>query len=136
MAENNNPLLQYQEQAIRTMSRGELLVRLFDEELKNLKYAAILFRAGNPEGGKKCTTKCKSILNYLCAILDDSYSLSADLRKVYSYFIAEIIKADVSLDADALDRIAPMMRDYRDAWAQAERLSRMQKKGKEKSQSF
>jgi flagellar protein FliS len=135
MAEGTNPILQYQEQAISTMSRGELLVRLFDEELKNLKYASILFRRGNLEAGKRCTAKCKDILNYLCAILDDRYSISADLRKVYAYFIGEIIKAGISHDADALDRIAPAIRDYRETWARAERLSRMQNKGKGESRS-
>jgi flagellar protein FliS len=136
MAESNNPILQYREQAISTMSKGELLVKLFDEELKNLKYASMLFQNGNCEAGKKCTTKCKDILNYLCAILDDKYSLSADLRKVYSYFICEIIRADTSRDAAPLDKITPMIQDLRETWAQAEKLSRMQNnKGKGKSQS-
>lgn len=107
MAESNNPILQYREQAIRTMSKGELLVKLFDEVLKNLKYASMLFRSENYDAAKKCTTKCKDILNYLCAILDDKYSLSEDLRKVYSHFIGEIIKADVDHDADALDGLIP-----------------------------
>lgn len=130
MGGSKNPILQYQEQAVNTMSKGELLVKLFDEVLKNMKGASMFFRSGNQEAAKKCTTKCKNILNYLCAILNDSYSLSADLRKVYSYFIGEIIKADVAHNADALDRIVPQIRDYREAWAQAERLSRLQNKGK------
>ena len=135
MADSNNPILQYREQAINTMSKGELLVKLFDEELKNLKYAAMLFKSENFEAARKCTTKCKDILNYLCAILDDKYSLSADLRKIYSHFIGEIIKADVSHDAEILEKITPMVQDLRETWAQAEKLSRMQNKEKGKSQS-
>ena len=135
MADSNNPIRQYREQAIRTMSKGELLVKLFDEELKNLKYAAMLFRNGKYEAGKKCTTKCKNILNYLCAILDDKYSISANLRIIYSHFIGEIIKADVSHDAETLEKIIPVVQDLRETWAQAEKLSRIQNKSKGKSQS-
>ena len=39
-----NPIMQYQEQAINTMSKGELLIKLYDEILKNINYASILLK--------------------------------------------------------------------------------------------
>ena len=125
MADNNRLILQYQEQSISTMSRGELLVRLYDELLKNLKHASALFGEGQDEPAKKCTGKARDIVNYLYAILDDRYSLSANLKRIYSHLLGQIIKANVAADGEALDTVIPTVRELRDAWAQAEKTTRM-----------
>lgn len=136
MADNNRLILQYQEQSISTMSKGELLVRLYDELLKNLKHASVLFGEGQSEPAKKCTEKAKDIVNYLYAILDDRYSLSSSLKRIYSHLLGQIIKANVSGNAEALSSVIPTVQELRDAWAQAEKTMRMQQnggKGKERA---
>lgn len=44
MSESSDLIMKYQEQAINTMSRGELIIRLYDELIKNLKYASIFLK--------------------------------------------------------------------------------------------
>lgn len=124
MANNNNLILQYQEQSILTMSRGELLVKLYDELLKNLKYASILLGKGQKEPAQKCTAKAKDIINYLYAILDDKYSISVNLKQIYSHVLGQIIKANVSGTPESIDQILPTVQDLRDAWVQAEKKTR------------
>ncbi|MFU0831588.1 MAG: Flagellar export chaperone FliS [Oscillospiraceae bacterium] len=127
MADNYNLIKQYQEQSVLTMSRGELLIKLYDELLKNLKYASMLLGKKQTEPAKKCTTKAKDIINYLFAILDDKYSVSANLKQIYSHFLAQIIKANVSGEPSSLDEIIPTVQELRDAWAKAEKATRSQK---------
>lgn len=135
MAGTNPLILQYQEQEINTMSRGELLIKLYDELIKNLKYGALLFGQNNPEAAKKCTTKCRDILNYLIVILNGQYPISNQLRSIYSFMVGQIIQANVRNQADYLEKILPTAQELRDAWVQAEKIVRMQNSGKGKERS-
>ncbi|MCI1965339.1 MAG: flagellar export chaperone FliS [Oscillospiraceae bacterium] len=125
MADPNNLIMQYQEQSILTMSRGELVVKLYDELLKSLRHACILFDQKQPEAAKKQTTKAKNIVNYLFATLDDKYSISANLKQIYSHVLGQIIKANVSESSDSLNKIIPTLQGLRTSWAQAEKATRM-----------
>lgn len=135
MADNNRLILQYQEQSISTLSRGELLVRLYDELLKNLRQASVLFGRGQNEPARKRTEKARDIVNYLYAILNDRYSLSARLKRIYSHLLGQIIRANVSGSGEPLDAVIPAVRELRDAWAQAEKLTRMQNGGRRKERA-
>lgn len=135
MAGTNPLIMQYQEQEINTMSRGELLIKLYDELIKNLRYGALLFGQNNPESAKKCTAKCKDILNYLIVILNNDYPISEQLRGIYSFMIGQIIQANVHAQAEYLEKILPTAQELRDAWVQAEKTVRMQNSGKGKERS-
>lgn len=135
MAGTNSMISQYREQEINTMSRGELLIKLYDELIKNLKYGALLFGQNNPEAAKKCTAKCRDILNYLIVILNNQYPISQQLQNIYSFMIGQIIQANVHGQADYLEKILPTAQELRDAWVQAEKTVRMQNSGKGKERS-
>lgn len=135
MAGTNSMISQYREQEINTMSRGELLIKLYDELIKNLKYGALLINQNNLEAAKKCMTKSRDILNYLIVILNHQYSISEQLQSIYSFMIGQIIQANVHAQADYLDKILPMAEELRDAWVQAEKTVRMQNSGKGRERS-
>ena len=122
---NGNLIEKYQEQAIATMSRGELIVTLYDETIKNLKHASVLFGQGNAEAAKKCTKKCQNILNYLVTVLDGNYDLSQRLRRMYSYMIGQIIITDATGDPSKIDAIVPQLEELRGAWSEAEKRLRV-----------
>lgn len=123
-------IMQYQTQALNTMSRGELLVKLYDGELKDLKYASILLKQKDSGRAREYLTKSKNIFNYLIAILNDKYSLSANLRIIYLHLLGQIILASAYGDASYIDKIIPTVQDLRDAWDQAEKKVQMQNKKK------
>lgn len=123
---NGSLIEKYQEQAIATMSRGELIVTLYDEVIKNLKYASTLFSKGDADAARKCTKKCKNILNYLVAVLDGNYDLSQRLRRMYSYMIGQIIITDATEDPSKIDAIVPQLEELRGAWSEAEKSLRVQ----------
>jgi flagellar protein FliS len=135
MAGTNPLIMQYREQEINTMSRGELLIKLYDELIKNMRYGALLFNQNNPESAKKYTTKCKDILNYLVVILDNQYPIAEKLRNIYSFMIGQIIQANVHNQGDYLEKILPMAQELRDAWVQAEKTVQMQNSGKGRERS-
>lgn len=124
MAYGNGSLIEkYQEQAIGTLSQGELIVRLYDEMIKNLKYASTLFPT-NADAAQKCSKKCRNILNYLIVILNGKYDLSTRLGKIYSHMIGQIILTEATGDTSHIDAIVPQLEDLRSAWAEAEKQLR------------
>lgn len=123
-------IMQYQAQAFSTMSKGELLVKLYDGEIKDLKYASILLKQKDADRAREFLTKGKNILNYLTAILNDKYSLSENLRTIYLHLIGQIVLASAYGDASYIDKIIPTVQGLRDAWAEAEKKVQIQNKKK------
>ncbi len=122
---NNDLIMKYQEQAISTMSKGELVIALYDEVLKNLKYGSLLIKQNNTAAAGKCTTKCRNIINYLIVTLDPKYGISATLSRTYSYLLGQIILGTAKNDASYLDKIIPQVQELRDAWVQTEKKVRL-----------
>lgn len=122
-----NQILHYKEQAITTMSKGEQLVALYNEALKNLHYGSQMLKEENYETAQKCTEKSKRIFNYLSSILDDKYEISGQLYQLYYFINQEIIRAEIKRDASALDGIIPLVEELTDTWIQAEKLTHMHK---------
>lgn len=123
----SNPIQQYKQQAISTMSQGEQLVVLFDEALKNLHYGSMMMKNENYVTSRKCTLKCKNIFSYLSAVLDHKYSLAENLEELYTFFIQQIERAEAKLDPTLLDELVPLVEDMRDTWVQADKLAHMNK---------
>ena len=122
-----NPIQQYKQQAVNTMSQGEQLLLLFDEAIKNLRYGAKLLRENNFPVAQKCTDKCKRIFLYLSSILDGQYSISKELYQLYYFINQEIIRAEIKQDGDILEKLLPLVENMRETWAEAEKISHMHK---------
>ncbi|QEY33688.1 flagellar export chaperone FliS [Caproiciproducens galactitolivorans] len=122
-----DPIRQYKTQSINTMSKGEQLVMLFNEALKNLHYGSMMFKEKNYETAEKCTDKCKQIFTYLSSILDWNYSISKELYDLYYFFNQQIIKAEVKRESSYLDELVPLVENMRDTWSEAEKLCHMKK---------
>lgn len=120
-----DPIHQYKEQSVLTMSKGEQLVALFNEALKNLRYGSRLMKEGNFDVATRCTEKSKKIFTYLSSILDNKYDVSAQLYQLYYFVNQETIRAEIKRDATVLDGVIPLVEELSDTWTQAEKLSHM-----------
>ncbi|HCR44587.1 MAG TPA: flagellar export chaperone FliS [Ruminococcaceae bacterium] len=127
---DNDLIMQYQAQAFNTMSRGELLVRLYDGAIKDLKYASMLLKQNDSGRAREFLNKSKNILNYLIVILNDKYSISANLKTIYMNCLGQVVLSSAYGDASYIDKIIPTLQELRDAWAEAEKKVQMQNKGK------
>ncbi|WP_312693456.1 flagellar export chaperone FliS [Caproiciproducens sp.] len=122
-----DPIMQYKQQSINTMSKGEQLITLLNEALKNLHYGSIMLKDKNYATAQKCTEKSKKIFSYLSSVLDWNYEVTNDLYQLYYFFNQQIIKAEVKRDAAVLDELVPLVEKMRDTWEEAEKLSHMNK---------
>ncbi|MCR4925514.1 MAG: flagellar export chaperone FliS [Clostridiales bacterium] len=125
--EGYNQIKQYEEQAIYTMSRGELLIKLFDEALKNMRCASAFMKNSDEENTEKCLNKARDIFSYLSSILDNKYEISYNLHQLYYFINQEIIRSGIKRDPQIIDNVIPLVEDMRETWVEAEKLVHMQK---------
>ena len=111
----------YKAQAVSSMSKGEQLVLLYEEALKNLKYSCVMLEKENYDTFFKCKKKSKDVFTYLLSILNFNYELSNNLFDLYNFFNKEIIRAEVEKNSEPIESIIPMVSELKDAWIQADK---------------
>lgn len=119
--------LNYVEQTSITATPGELLIMLWNAEIKNIKIAIISIRSNRiPEAHEKIM-KAQAIIDELIYSLDTRYEISNELSKLYSFIKSELIAANLKKDVEKLEEILPLVTEMRDTWQEAYKLSRINK---------
>lgn len=120
----NNPYDRYKQQSVMTMTPGEMLLKLYDETIKQLHVAISFIEEGDITKSNVALQKAQRIINYLTTTLDFKYEISNNLAALYAYFIRMIMKANVKKDTSVLKEILPMIADLRDAYSKADVMAR------------
>ncbi|MBR6834976.1 MAG: flagellar protein FliS, partial [Oscillospiraceae bacterium] len=77
----SNPYNNYKEQAIMTMTPGELIIVLYEECIKMLNHAVFYIEEKNdPDEADKAIRKAQRIIHYLDGILDYKYEIASNLH--------------------------------------------------------
>ena len=116
-----NPYQKYQQQSIMTMTPGELLLKLYDETVKQLRYAEDALRQKQYERANTSLQKAQRIISHLNKTLSMEYEIAQNLEALYDFFIYKITQANIHKDASHIEEILPMVTELRDAFAQAEK---------------
>lgn len=121
-----NPYEAYTQQSVMTMTPGEMLNKLYDETVKQLRYAEVYLEKKDYGKVNGALQKAQRILNYLRNTLDFQYEVSKGLDALYEYFIQQIVKANIHKDAAPLAEIIPMLSELQQTFIQADKLARKQ----------
>lgn len=118
----------YREQQVSTASRGQLLLMAYDGMLRFLADGRRAMAERRFEAQSTCLTKTQALLLELTAALDHSVNpqLAGNLDNLYRYMYERLVQANVRDDVAALDEVARMLADLREAWAEADRATRTQ----------
>lgn len=119
-----NPYMKYKQQSVMTMTQGEMVVKLYDELIKQLNSGCMYIEKSDIGGRNTALQKAQRIINHFRVTLNFDVAMSKDLDALYDYFISRVIAANVKSDAAALQEILPMVEELRDTFSQAERRSR------------
>ncbi|MFZ2537501.1 MAG: flagellar export chaperone FliS [Oscillospiraceae bacterium] len=120
-----NPYERYKQQSVMTMTQGEMLIKLWDETLKQLSSGVIFIEKKDFSQSNKALQKAQQIINHLRATLNFKYEMSNDLDALYEFFISKIVEANIQKASNPIEEILPMITELRDSFAQAERSARM-----------
>lgn len=122
-----NPYEQYKKNSISTMTKGELLLLVYDELIKKLNQSIVFIKDKEFNQSKIYLEKSRKIINHLMISLDEQYEISESLNELYFFFNKELIKASSFNDAKYVEEILPMVKDLRDTWAEADKIAKASK---------
>ena len=111
---NQNGYQQYKAQSVATMTKGEMLLLLYDELAKRLT-------SQDYEIFEASVTRSKEIVRYLNDTLDRSYQIAGELYRVYDFFLYELSRLQASRNKSIIGELKPLIKDIRDAFAEAEK---------------
>ena len=116
----------YKEQAVNTMTAGEMLNLLYEEIIKRLRKAEILAKHSDFDNFEKEVKRAQEIVAYLNATLDRKYPISLELARFYSFFNYQMARLAAGRNLELVNEIIPLVEDLRTAYKQADKLSREQ----------
>lgn len=124
----SNPYQQYKEQSLSTMAPGEILVKLYDETIKQMRIAELGIEKNDLGSLNKALNRAQAILATLEDSLNNDYEVSANLRNLYVFIAKQLLEANVKKDTSYIKECIPLVRELRDSFDQAEKLSRIQQR--------
>lgn len=110
---------QYKEQSIYTMTQGELLNLLYDELMKRLLRAEIALKDKNFELFDASVLRSREIVQYLKDTLNRKYPISAELSRMYDFFLYELSRISAGRDEKVIAELKPLVQDLREAFREA-----------------
>lgn len=124
-----NPYEKYQQQMITTMTQGEMLLKLYDEVLKQIEVARHSIATENIAEMDAAVTKAERIIRYLRSVLDFRYPVSGALAKLYDFFCQQLVMANIKKDSNLLSEIEPLIRELRGTFEECAKMDRVERSG-------
>lgn len=124
----SNPYQVYKNQSLQTLTKGEILVKLFEEASKQINFAVLLTDKQDAVGAYNCVSKAQKIVSTLRNSLDMNYAISINLADIYLFVNDELGKALIAKDTDTLKRLAGILDNLKDGFKEADRIARSQKR--------
>lgn len=113
----------YKNQAVSTMTPGEMLGLLYDELLKRLTRAELALGKKDYELFDQSMKRSTEIVNYLKNTLNYDYQISVELNRMYDFFLYEFSRINAGRNVDVILEVRPLIVELRDAFKEAQKLS-------------
>ena len=110
----------YKQQSILTAPRGQLVVMLYDGCVRFLSQAAHAMRAGDAAEAGVRLSRAEAIVDELLTTLDLEQGgvVASRLQGIYVWSTQTLVKARLDQDPAAIDGVAELFGELREAWAQ------------------
>lgn len=122
-----NPYEKYQQQVVTTMTQGDMLLKLYDEAIKQIGIARAAIEDKKIEPMAIALEKTERIIRYLESTLDFRYSVSDNLSQLYSFFYTQLVLANVKKDVKPLNDIEPLIQELRETFCQCDKMNRAER---------
>ena len=116
---NYSGLQNYKDQSVMTMTQGELLIVLFDELIKRLTRAEFAMDNNKLDVFDQSIDRSQEIVEYLKASLDFNYEISAEINRMYDFFLYEISRIKAGRKKEIIAELKPLVKELRDTFEEA-----------------
>lgn len=121
----NNPYEKYKNNAIFTATPEELTLMLYEGALKFCNQALAALEGQDVTRAHDLIIRVQDIIREFQITLDMKYEISAQLNVLYDYLFDRLVQANIKKDAAILEEVRGHLRDMRDTWREAMKLSRI-----------
>lgn len=111
----------YREDALNTMTQGELLLLLYDELVKRLTQAELMLEKEQYPAFETAVDKATAIIHYLDDTLDRQYDIGRQLARLYEYFCYELSRVKNGRNKTELERVKRMAGELRESFRTADK---------------
>ncbi len=119
-----NLFQQYKAQTLETLTKGEIVVKLFEEASKQISMGIFFSNNGNTYKSYNCIAKAQKIIKTLDFSLDMKYAISIELRDMYLFLHEKLGKAAADKDTALMKELLSLVDDLKVTFRQAEKLAR------------
>lgn len=114
--------------AIESLSKEDVVIKLFEEAAKQLKMAAIFTEREEFVKTYNCIAKCQKIISSLQSSLDMKYPISIELDEMYGFIYSKLGDASVSRDLQLMQDIYKLIVELKDSFEEANKMNNSLKK--------
>lgn len=118
---------QYKSQSLETLTKGEIVVKLFEEASKQISMGIFFANNGNAPKSFSSIVKAQKIIQTLNISLDRKYTISSELGDMYLFFHQKLAEANTSKDITLMREILALVDELKVTFRQAEKLARVQR---------
>lgn len=118
----------YQQSHVRTSSRGDLLIALYDGAIRYAHAAKQAIENKNPAAKGHAVSGVINILQELAGTLHhhDAPEICQSLKQLYTYYMGQLQVAGMKMDPKPVDEVIEQLSGLRDTWSQAVSKARQQ----------
>jgi flagellar protein FliS len=116
-----NAYEKYKTQEVTTASPVGLIVMLYNGCIKRLKLARMAIEKKDYEDANNNFKKAEDIIDELMASLDLKYEIARNLLSLYVFIYEEIVRINISKDAEKIEPLLKILSSLRDTWVKVEK---------------
>ena len=125
--QQTNLYQQYKAQSLETLTKGEIVVKLFEEASKQIGMGIFYENHGNTFKSFNCIVKAQKIIQSLDFSLDRKYDISLELSEMYLFIHTKLGEAGAKKDVTLMKDLLSLVDELKVTFRQAEKLARVQK---------
>ena len=122
---NNNPYMRYQQNTIATASGPELTLMLYNGAIKFCNIAIDEINKKNVPKAHESLIRVQDIILELKITLNKKYPIALEMEQLYDYIYELLVSANITKDIGKIEEACTLIRNYRDAWQEAMKISKM-----------
>lgn len=119
----------YKRQQIMTATPEALTLMLYNGALRFMSEGKEALEKKDYESANNSIIKAEKIITEFRVTLDFDYEIAHQLLPLYNYVYNCLVQGNLDSDATKIDEAASIIRELRDAWAQAMKKARAEKAG-------
>ncbi|MDD2189676.1 MAG: flagellar protein FliS [Eubacteriales bacterium] len=116
---------QYKAHSLETLTKGEIVVKLFEETSKQINMGILFTENRNAPKAYNCIAKAQKIIQALDFSLDMKYAVSIELRDMYLFLHQKLGEAIAGNNIALMKDVLSLVDDLKVTFRQADRIARI-----------